>query len=77
MKKTLIFTATYNEADNIKILINKILNKYKDVDLLIIDDNSPDKTAEVVKKLYRTNKRVKLIVRTKKTWIAYCSYYGL
>tara|TARA_Y100001935_G_C17178928_1_gene444091 strand:- start:86 stop:793 length:708 start_codon:yes stop_codon:yes gene_type:complete len=66
MKKTLIFTATFNEAGNIKILINKILNKYKNVDLLIIDDNSPDKTAEVVKKFYRTNKRLKLIVRKKK-----------
>ena len=66
MKKTLIFTATFNEAGNIKILINKILNKYENVDLLIIDDNSPDKTAEVVKKFYRTNKRLKLIVRKKK-----------
>ena len=35
MKKTLIFTATYNEAQNIKVIINKILLNYKNIDLLI------------------------------------------
>lgn len=66
MKKTLIFTATYNEAQNIKVLINKILLNYKNIDLLIIDDNSPDKTSDVINKHFRSNKRVELIKREKK-----------
>lgn len=51
MKKTLIFTATYNESKNINLLIEKILNLNLNVDILIVDDNSPDKTYEIVEKL--------------------------
>jgi len=51
MKKTLIATATYNEAKNIKILINRINNLKTKLDILIIDDNSPDGTSLVIKQL--------------------------
>ena len=51
MNKTLIFTATYNESKNINLLIEKILNLKLNVDILIVDDNSPDKTYEIVEKL--------------------------
>ena len=51
MNKTLIFTATYNESKNINLLIEKILNLNLNVDILIVDDNSPDKTYEIVEKL--------------------------
>ena len=43
-KKILIFTATYNEAENIRKFIEKILKLNIKLDLLIIDDNSPDET---------------------------------
>ena len=51
MNKTLVFTATYNEVDNIGILIRKIFKYSKEVDILIIDDNSPDKTKEAILRL--------------------------
>ena len=51
MSKTLIFTATYNESKNIGQLIEKILNLNLNVDILIVDDNSPDKAYEIVEKL--------------------------
>ena len=51
MKKNLIFTATYNEIENIGKLIKKINQLSKNVDILIIDDNSPDGTGLLVKKL--------------------------
>ena len=57
MGKTLIFTATYNEKDNIKKLIEKINSINVDFDLLIIDDNSPDKTWEILKEL---EKKIKI-----------------
>ena len=51
MSKNLIFTATYNEKDNIKELVEKI-NKYGlNSDILIIDDNSPDGTGRILNEL--------------------------
>ena len=50
MAKTLIFTATYNESKNISELIDNILELKEDVDLLIIDDNSPDNTSLIIEK---------------------------
>ncbi len=67
MGKTLIFTATYNEKDNIKKLIEKINSINIDFDLLIIDDNSPDKTWEILKELEKKNKNLKVIVRDNKS----------
>ena len=51
MKKTLIFTATYNEVENIKNLVDQVFKNSPDVNLLVVDDNSPDKTFELLKKL--------------------------
>ena len=62
-KKILIFAATYNEAGNIKNFIEKILELNINLDLLIIDDNSPDKTWEIVNNYKKTNKNIVLIKR--------------
>ena len=53
-KKILIFTATYNEKDNIENLILKIKQYIPDCHILIIDDNSPDGTGIVVENLKTT-----------------------
>ena len=66
MSKTLIFTATYNEKENITILIEKIINLHRDIDILIIDDNSPDQTGVLLKNLQKTIKNLKVIIRKKK-----------
>ena len=55
MKKILIATATYNEAQNIKILVNKIHSINKNFHILIIDDNSPDNTSKIIKKIKNKN----------------------
>ena len=65
MSKTLIFTATYNEKDNIKILIEKLNNLSVDLDILVIDDYSPDKTWEILQKLEKEIKNLKIIIRKK------------
>ena len=44
--KILIITPTYNESKNILTLIDKIKNTSPDADVLVIDDNSPDKTGK-------------------------------
>ena len=54
MKKILACVPTFNESGNIKILCKKIL-RIKKIDLLIIDDNSPDSTWAIVEKFIRRN----------------------
>ena len=62
-KKILVFTATYNERDNIVTLIYSILNNCPYADILIIDDNSPDKTFEKVQELQSKYKNIFLLNR--------------
>jgi dolichol-phosphate mannosyltransferase len=64
--KNLIFTATYNESKNIAKFINKIFKYSKNSHLLIIDDNSPDKTWKIIKEYQKKNKNIFLIIRKKK-----------
>ena len=66
MDKILIFTATYNEAENISQLIDKIYSTNSNVDLLIVDDNSPDETSTIVNQIIKNNSQIKLITREKK-----------
>lgn len=66
MVKTLIFTATYNERENIRKLIED-LNKLNQVfDILVIDDNSPDKTWEILQNLEKKIPNLKVIIRNGK-----------
>lgn len=57
---------TYNEAENIKVLIPEILKTTPEIEVLIIDDNSPDGTYKVVEDIARENKRVHLLLRHNK-----------
>jgi dolichol-phosphate mannosyltransferase len=61
---TLIVIPTYNEAHNIERLIDKLMELANKVDVLVIDDGSPDKTAGFVKKAQtKFQDRVALIER--------------
>ena len=66
MSKTLIFTATYNEVQNIKKLISLIYKNFPKADILVIDDNSPDLTYKLLKKLKKKYKNLKIKLRDKK-----------
>ena len=66
-KKILIFTATYNEKDNIEPLIRSINFHNPEVDILIIDDNSPDLTFEKVKELKNEYSNIYLKIRNLKS----------
>ena len=67
MKKILIGTATYNEVTNIDILINKINNLRLNLDIIIVDDNSPDGTNKKIKELKTKFSNIILIKRKKKS----------
>lgn len=66
MNKTSVIIPTYNEKENIKKLIEKIIESNKDLNIIIVDDNSPDGTASIVEELKNIYKTIHLIKRPKK-----------
>ncbi|MBE9491917.1 MAG: polyprenol monophosphomannose synthase [Bacteroidetes bacterium] len=53
MTDSLVIIPTYKEKENIEKMILKVFTLEKDFDILIVDDNSPDGTADIVKKLMK------------------------
>jgi dolichol-phosphate mannosyltransferase len=68
VKKGIVIIPTYNEIDNIEAVTQAVFDLDLDLDILIVDDNSPDKTYEKVRQLIaeRYGDRLHLIVREKK-----------
>ncbi|MFA7288604.1 MAG: polyprenol monophosphomannose synthase [Melioribacteraceae bacterium] len=64
--KSIILIPTYNEIENIQKLVPYLLSKYPDVNILVIDDNSPDGTHQWVKDFAENDARVHLIKRAGK-----------
>ena len=54
MPSRLVILPTYNEAENIKVLIPRIFKYIEDCTVLVIDDGSPDGTAEIAQDLANT-----------------------
>lgn len=61
--KTLLIIPTYNEIKNIARLIRIVLEQSADLEVLVIDDNSPDGTGAEVLSLMQSEPRVQLIQR--------------
>lgn len=61
--KILVVIPTYNEAENIPKLVPIVLRQAAALDILIVDDGSPDGTGQVVKNIMAENSRVFLIER--------------
>lgn len=61
--KAIAMVPTYNEVLNIEPLLREILGQGPDVGAVVVDDNSPDGTAAVVKRLAGEDPRVRLILR--------------
>lgn len=51
MSDSLVIIPTYNEIENVERILRKVFSLEKQFDVLVIEDNSPDGTAVVVKKL--------------------------
>jgi dolichol-phosphate mannosyltransferase len=64
--KTLIIIPTYNELENLPRLLPEVLSKDESIDVLIVDDNSPDGTAAFVESQIKNNNRIHLIKRKSK-----------
>jgi dolichol-phosphate mannosyltransferase len=65
--KSLVIIPTYNERENVAMIIPAVLKITADeTEVLIVDDNSPDGTADIVRQLQIINPRVHLLLRQKK-----------
>jgi len=53
MSDTLVIIPTYNEKENVETIIRATFNQEKEFDILIVDDNSPDGTSDIVKTLIK------------------------
>ena len=63
MKKTVVIVPTYNERENIEELAARILGLNAGLDLLIIDDNSPDGTGQVADGLAKKHREISVMHR--------------
>ena len=61
--RAMAMVPTYNEALNIENLLREILKQGTDIGAVVVDDNSPDGTASIVKKLRQEDPRVHLVLR--------------
>ena len=72
--KVFVVVPTYNESDNIVALIESILAQRSDIHVLVVDDNSPDGTGELVARMGCDNPRIRVLHRPGKMGLgsAYC-----
>jgi dolichol-phosphate mannosyltransferase len=68
-KRTTVVIPTYNERENIGLLIADILRQNAGFLVLVVDDSSPDGTGELVEELAATDRRVSLLRRERREGI--------
>src|SRR5262245_1574617 len=64
--KAIVVIPTYNERDNIVRLTGEILAQHPSLQILIVDDNSPDGTGKIADELAAANGRIRVIHRAGK-----------
>ena len=75
MNETLVIVPTYNERDNLPQLAKAILALPVGVDLLVVDDNSPDGTGKIADELAAAHSNIHVLHRQEKNGLgrAYCA----
>jgi dolichol-phosphate mannosyltransferase len=77
-ERALVVVPTYNERENIARIIDAVLGQDPRLEMLIVDDGSPDGTADIVKGIMAANPRVHILERAKKLGLgtAYLAGFG-
>src|ERR1700691_3828872 len=75
MNKTLVIVPTYNERENLPTMAARLAQLPVPVDLLVVDDNSPDGTGQIADDLAAKNPAVHVLHRAEKNGLgrAYCA----
>lgn len=78
MAKTVVTIPTYNEAEGIIAMLDAVLRATPEVDILVVDDNSPDGTGDLADKLAEADPHVQVMHRTDKAGLgkAYIAGFG-
>lgn len=77
LSSRLVIIPTYNEIDNIELIVNAVLELKPRFDLMIVDDNSPDGTAGKVRELQKLYpQRIFLEIRPKKQGLGRAYIHG-
>lgn len=63
MEKALVIIPTYNERNNVERLLQAVMGVDERIEVLIVDDNSPDGTGELADKIAASNPRVHVMHR--------------
>jgi len=76
--KTLVIVPTYNERENLLPLVDRLMNLDVVVELLVVDDNSPDGTGKLADELGAKNPFVHVLHRPEKDGLgrAYCTGFA-
>lgn len=72
----LVIIPTYNEKENIMRVLTAVLALPISFDILVVDDNSPDGTAELVKDIQKKENRVHLEIRKEKSGLGTAYIHG-
>ena len=76
MSDSLIIIPTYNEKENIERIIRKVFSLEKAFHILIVDDGSPDGTADIVKSLQKEYEGLHIEERTGKLGLGTAYIHG-
>src|SRR3989344_469182 len=74
--KRIVIIPTFNEVSNIKDLMEKIHAVVSDAYIVVVDDNSPDKTSNVVNECAKKNPRISLLSQNKKNGLGQAYLHG-
>jgi len=75
-----VILPTYNEKENIEEMINRVdevcrKNKIS-AEIIVVDDNSPDGTGKIVRRMMKKRKNLRLVVRQKKEGLGAAVFHG-
>ena len=76
MSNTVVIIPTYNEKENIEAIIRAVFSQEKQFDVLVVDDNSPDGTAVIVKNLQQEFHNLFVEIRKEKTGLGTAYIHG-
>ena len=65
-ERALVIIPTYNEKENIRSIVELVLSQATNLEVLVVDDNSPDGTAAIVTEMAKVDPRVHLLSRAGK-----------
>lgn len=75
--RVLVTLCTFNERDNLEPLIAEIIESAPDVDILIVDDNSPDGTGKIADRVAAGCRQVQVLHRPEKQGLGTATLAGL